>query len=80
MLDEFSDNMIFPVQVYRYASAKALILARTGREGEARPFAELALAASQRKTSGLRYHPGLGLVEKPDHQIQEELNRLAGLA
>lgn len=56
-LDEFSEDMIFPAEIYKYASAKALILTRTGRHTEAQMFARRALEESARENSGLRHHP-----------------------
>lgn len=76
-LDEFSEYMILPAEVYKYASAKALILARTRRHTEARIFARRALEEGAREESGLRYHPRLGLVEEIEQEVHEELKILA---
>lgn len=76
-LDEFADDGPLPLSMYKQAAARAILLARTDRESEARIFARRALVEASRTSSGMRYHPGVGLVEDPDPRMEDELIRIA---
>ena len=61
VLDEFRHWDIFPVGRFKYYGSRALILNALDESSAARE-ALTALAAAEEQTSGLRYHPLLGLV------------------
>jgi tetratricopeptide (TPR) repeat protein len=77
VLGEFDRHEILPIAQYRFAGAYALMLAASGDVSEAQRWAERALEAAGSTTSGLRYHPGLGLVTNPDTETHARLLRLA---
>lgn len=76
-LDEVADDGPLPLSMYKQSAARAILLARTDRESEARIFARRALVEASRTSSGMRYHPGVGLVEDPDPRMEDELIRIA---
>jgi len=76
VLDEFGGNEMLPILMYRYAAAHAHLCKATGNRTEARHFARAAIAAATKPTSGLQFHPDLGLVSTDS----EELSRLWQLA
>ena len=70
-------DLLFPVQHFMHHASIALISADSGDRDSARNHAELALRASAMKTSGLRYHSGLGLV---GGEFESTTRILAGFA
>lgn len=69
---------IFPLGRYRAFCSAALLADRLGRSANAQSFARQALAAAAQKESPFRYHRTLGLVDRPDEDIQRLLSQLAG--
>ena len=78
LLEKFPDRPRFPVGVFRWNAACALILAARSQESEASAFARAALEAAAMEHSGFRYHPTAGLVDGRYPELVEELGRLAG--
>lgn len=77
-LSEASLPPLFPIDQYRAAGARALILGATGDPESAKRFARVAIEAASQDDSGLRYHKRLGLVHNPDQRIYDRLSRMAG--
>ena len=59
---ELNTALMFPADRYRFAGILAVINAHLGNKSEARHLADTALQAANETTSGLRYHPQLGVV------------------
>jgi tetratricopeptide (TPR) repeat protein len=70
--------LIFPVDRYLFSSTLAIIARDTGDQARARDQAKLALAAADRRDSGFRYHPDLGLVDATDTPLYREIASIAG--
>ena len=77
VLEEFTDTMPMPVLIYEYSLAKALLLKRVGRIGEAKLSARSALAAVTRTESDFRHHRSIGTVTQTEPGLHEELEELA---
>ena len=75
---EFDAANPFPLHIFRVNAALALIAKDEQRNEDARTFAIKALAAASAKTTGLRYHPLLGLVGSEEGPTIRELSRIAG--
>jgi tetratricopeptide (TPR) repeat protein len=75
-LEEFKSAFVFPVEVYGYHKARAVIANHFGKMDEARESAAIALAASGMTRTALRYHPTLGLVGNADPDMLETLRRI----
>lgn len=74
-LDAHRPALTFPVDAFRTAAIRALIASDQGDRGRARRYAEIALAAAERSTSGLRHHPALGLVDERYRDAVEQMRR-----
>jgi hypothetical protein len=70
------NDIIFPVQKYKYYTAFALIADFFGHDEQARACAMRAIKAADMK-SGFKRHPRVGLVEKPDKNMMKRLGRLS---
>jgi tetratricopeptide (TPR) repeat protein len=55
-------RLMFPVDHFRWHSARALIAGATGESDTAKAHSHQALEAAAREHSGFRYHPSVGLV------------------
>lgn len=75
-LDEFPEGP-FPIQQYRGATARALILSATHRCDEAKTWASRALNAEAATSSPFRYHRLLGLVKNPNARVHAQLKTIA---
>ena len=62
--------------LFRYHSAFARVLSRTGRPGEAAQYAVLALKLAQIQDPQFPRHPTVG-IPSPDPEILKELHRIA---
>ena len=80
LLDQFPARLMFPVDVFRWNAAYALILAARSQESEASAYAQAALDAAGKEKSGLRYHQNLGLVGGRYPDLVRELRRIAHAA
>lgn len=80
LLDQFPARLTFPVDVFRWNAAYALILAARSQGGEASAYAQAALDASAKEKSGFLYHPNLGLVGGRYPDLVQELRRIAHAA
>lgn len=77
LLDQFSARLMFPVDVFRWNAAHALILAARAQESDAAAHARAALEAAAEEKSGFRYHQSLGLVGGRYPDLLRELRRIA---
>lgn len=76
MLAAATEQLMFPVDHFKFHAVKALINSAKGDRSTARVDARTALEAAARDHSGFRYHPGVGLVA--DRHAQA-LSKLRGL-
>jgi len=70
-------RFIFPIDLFKWNAAFAMISASLGDRQAAKEHALKALDASRMNHSGFRYHPKVGLVEHQNSGIEERLNELA---
>lgn len=74
MLDQ---DLMFPVNQYRYFGALAIISADLGDQENARRMAKNALAAAARKQGPFEGHAHLGLIEKGNNEALARLEHLS---
>lgn len=72
-----SGSVSFPSERYLLSAILAVINARLGREEAAQRLARAALSAAAETSSGLRYHPQVGLVTDRDTRLYELVVPLA---
>lgn len=77
MLEEFGGDEAFPVLIFKYFGALAIIQATNGNLSAASGHAKKALAAMKEKESGFRNHPNIGLVRDVEPNILDRLNNIA---
>jgi len=78
VLEEYKGRLTFPVELFRWNAAKALILAdRAPGSVDVKECAAVALEAAAKTSSGLRYHSKLGLVGTEYRKVTDELEKLA---
>lgn len=68
---------LFPIDRYRAHGARALLLQHFDRIEEARAQAMLAMEAAGAQSTGLRYHPHVGLVRDIDDLFGQKVAVLA---
>jgi tetratricopeptide (TPR) repeat protein len=78
VLAEHESGFIFPVEVFQWHAAYALIRAAQDDLQAAKEHSIKALEAAERTHSGLRYHSQLGLVGDGYEGIRNRLLQLAG--
>lgn len=76
LLDIHKPRLTFPVDVFRWHAAYALIANQIELSVVASEHAKLALDAALRDQSGFRYHPAVGLVGDRYDQIRRQLSAL----
>lgn len=62
VLDANQSPLMLPLEQFKWYAAHALIEAAQGKSHAAKLHATKALAVAEVKTSGLRYHPTVGLI------------------
>jgi tetratricopeptide (TPR) repeat protein len=77
LLESHKDELVFPLDRFRWNCAFALIRAEQGPPEVAREAAKRALAASAETSAGFRYHPHVGLVGGIEKSIRQRLSGLA---
>lgn len=70
------ETLLFPLQVFMREAASALISADLGDRDTARQHALVALKSAASATSGLRYHPDVGLVGSEYDSVRASLEAL----
>lgn len=80
LLAESGDELVFPVQHFKWHAANALILAATDDLSSARRHALAALQHAASADSGFRRHRSLGLVGPTHDELRARLLVLAGEA
>ncbi len=80
VLNEFAreQTMVFPVERYHFHLIHALLAARTGNDQDARPHAVIALDEAKKTQTGIPHHPTLGLVDRVDARLHDELAKIVG--
>jgi hypothetical protein len=73
ILQEHEDRPVFPVERFRAAGLRAVLLERSGQSDAARVFAMLAMDAATETQSGFRYHQDLGLVSAADRELVDQV-------
>jgi tetratricopeptide (TPR) repeat protein len=76
LLDSHKSRLTFPVDVFRWHAAYALVASQVGLPGVASEHAKLALDAASRDQSGFRYHPAVELVAGRYDQVRHQLSAL----
>ena len=76
-LVEFEDESPFPRDVFEANAVFAIARARRGDTSSARAAAAGALEAAHLTTSGLPYHPAVGLVSDVEPELLAQLERLS---
>jgi tetratricopeptide (TPR) repeat protein len=76
LLLEHKSRLMFPVDHFRWHTARALIAAAARDAETAIVHSQQALVAATREKSGFRYHPSVGLVTE---QYDEVVKRLEAL-
>jgi tetratricopeptide (TPR) repeat protein len=71
------DRLTFPVQLYQWHGALALILHEQGRTLEAESEATQALEAAKMTHSGFQHHPNIGLVGNTADEFGNRLRQIA---
>jgi tetratricopeptide (TPR) repeat protein len=78
VLTEHESDFAFPVDVFQWHAASALIRGAQGNRQAAREHAIKALDASRTTHSGFRFHPQAGLVGDAYEGIKDRLLQLSG--
>jgi tetratricopeptide (TPR) repeat protein len=76
IMDSHKPRLTFPVDIFRWHAAYALIASQVGLPVVASEHAKSALGAASRDQSGFRYHPAVGLVADRYDQIHHQLSSL----
>jgi hypothetical protein len=71
------DDITFPVDLFMWHAANALIAFGQGRRGDAADQAKKAVDVAEVKKSGFRYHQNVGLVSKKHQSVLKKLIELA---
>jgi hypothetical protein len=74
---ELTVKMLLPIQKYTLNGLRAIILKLLDRKPEAKSNAQVALAAADMSDSGLRFHPGFGVVVDKNSRFHKLLKKLA---
>ncbi len=77
VLVKHKDWLTFPVQLYQWHGALALILHEQGQTLEAENEAKQALEAAKMTHSGFQHHPNLGLVGDTADEFGNRLRQIA---
>ncbi len=78
VLMKHKDWLTFPVQLYQWHGALALILHEQGQTLEAENEAKQALEAAKMTHSGFQHHPNIGLVGDTADEFGNRLMQIAG--
>lgn len=76
LLEEHKSRLTFPVDVFRWHAAYALMASDVEKPAIARDHARSAIEAASRDHSGFRYHPSLGLVANRYDEIRASLTHI----
>lgn len=77
LADRYDRYVIFPIHGYRLHAALAIFCDHFKQKEEAKQHAKVALDFAKKEHSGFRYHATLGLVDKPDRRIFEQLKQIS---
>lgn len=76
ILEKNQGRSLFPVDVFRWHAAKAILELENGNKEEAAKHAGLALDAAEIKKSGFRFHQKTGLVGKKYESLVKQLRKI----
>jgi tetratricopeptide (TPR) repeat protein len=76
LLLKYKSRLMFPVDHFRWHTARALIAAAAQDAKTAKLHSQEALEAAAREHSGFRYHPSVGLVTKQYDEVAKQLEAL----
>jgi tetratricopeptide (TPR) repeat protein len=76
LLGLHQSRLMFPIDYFKWNAAHALIAHSLGDAAPARTHAKAALAYAEKANSGLRNHPGVGLVTTALAEVESSLRRL----
>jgi hypothetical protein len=76
LIDREAD-LAFPISRFKWHAAMSIINAELDNQALAKVHAKLAIDAASVVESGLRYHPGLGLVDERFGDVAAQLRRIA---
>ncbi|HLW73994.1 MAG TPA: hypothetical protein VKT74_02905 [Gammaproteobacteria bacterium] len=79
ILDQRRREVMFPVELFKWHAAKALILASRGNKVESARQAQLALDAAMQRKSWAQNHSELGLVSYEYQTVIERLRQLVAV-
>lgn len=75
LLEVHKGRLMFPIDHFKWNAAYAFISQALGRSASGKIFAQSALAAAAKDTSGLLHHPSVGLVTKTFSEVEDQLRR-----
>src|SRR5258708_26192781 len=78
VLMKHKDWLTFPIQLYQWHGALALILHAQGQTSEAENEAKQALDAAKMTHSGFQHHPNVGLVGGTADEFGNRLRQIGG--
>ena len=78
LLETHSDQLLFPVDRFKWHAAQALIAAEQGKTEDSSKHADMALQAARSDYSGFDSHPSAGLVGDKFDDVSESLKQLLG--
>jgi tetratricopeptide (TPR) repeat protein len=78
LLERHKSRLTFPVDVFRWEAAYALIAIQVELPAAAREHARMALDAASKDHSGFRYHPSVGIVAHAYEDLRHQLTALVG--
>ena len=76
VLDTRKGTLVFPIDQFMWHGSRAIVLYAMGDLASARENAAAALDAAAMETSGLRYHPQLGLVGEHESDAMRRLSEI----
>jgi tetratricopeptide (TPR) repeat protein len=80
LLQRHKSRLTFPVDVFRWDAAYALIASQVDLPDVAQSHAQSALDAAGKEHSGFRFHPTIGLVTQEYDELCQKLSAIAGSA
>jgi len=76
ILEQHKSRLMFPLDLFKWNAAKALILFALNDRTNGKLFAGAALAASKADSSDFTYHPSVGLVGSAHEHVIKRLEEL----
>ena len=77
LLEKHRHRLLFPVDVFHWNGALAIVLDESGQRENAAEAANAALKAADATRSGFRRHPHVGLVRSADFDLLKRIKKIA---